>query len=131
MTQNLIQNQPVTRSTNGVLAGVCAGIAERFDVPAWAVRVLWLLFVLAWGTGIAFYLVCFICIPRSDRAAEAQKPKLLGVCFRLSRALAIDVSIIRVIAVFAALGSLGTFLLVYVILHFVIPKETSGIINVQ
>ncbi len=131
MNQNLIHNRPITRSTNGVLAGVCAGIAERFEVPAWAVRVLWLLFVLAWGTGVAFYLICYICIPRADRASDAQRAKLLGVCFRLSRALAIDVSLIRIIAVFAALGSLGTFLLVYVILHFVIPRESSGIINIQ
>jgi phage shock protein PspC (stress-responsive transcriptional regulator) len=82
--------------------------------------------MLAWGTGLALYIICWICMPRADRVLEAQRGRVLGVCFRLSRALNVDVAIVRILALFAALGSLGTFLIIYVILHFVIPKDSSN-----
>src|SRR5258705_9842805 len=44
-------------STDKKLGGVCAGLAEYFDMDVTLVRILWLLVVLCGGAGIFF---CFI-----------------------------------------------------------------------
>ena len=43
------------------LFGVCAGIAEYFNIDPTIVRVLWAVFALAYGSGIlAYFLAAFI-----------------------------------------------------------------------
>src|SRR6201984_2825827 len=46
--------------TDKKLGGVCAGLAEYFDMDVTLVRVLWLLVVLCGGTGILLYV--FLCV---------------------------------------------------------------------
>ena len=46
-----------SRSRDGMIAGVCAGVARRFDMDAWVVRALWLAAVLAFGTGLVLYAI--------------------------------------------------------------------------
>lgn len=46
-----------------VIAGVCRGIAERFGMPAWLVRVLALVSCLLPGPQIVIYVVCWIVVP--------------------------------------------------------------------
>ena len=46
-----------------VLAGVCAGIGEYFDVDPVLVRVLWVIFSLLYGAGILAYIIAWIIIP--------------------------------------------------------------------
>jgi phage shock protein C len=48
---------------NRKIAGVCAGVAEYFDLDVSLVRVLWLLVVLFGGCGILAYIVCWIVMP--------------------------------------------------------------------
>lgn len=48
---------------NRKIAGVCAGVAEYFDLDVTLVRVLWLLVVLFGGCGILAYIVCWIVMP--------------------------------------------------------------------
>jgi phage shock protein C len=50
-------------STDKKLGGVCAGLAEYFDMDATLVRGLWLLVVLCGGTGILLYVVLWIVLP--------------------------------------------------------------------
>src|SRR5258708_37821447 len=50
-------------STNKKLGGVCAGLAEYFDMDPTLVRVLWLLVVLCGGTGILLYVILWIVLP--------------------------------------------------------------------
>ena len=53
-----------------VIAGVCSGIAAYFHIdPVW-VRLLFVLFVGAGGTGILFYLVLWIVIPEAKTTSE-------------------------------------------------------------
>lgn len=50
-----------------MVAGVCAGIAEYFDIDPTLVRLAWVLFILAGGSGILAYLIAAIILPkRSD-----------------------------------------------------------------
>jgi len=50
-------------STDKKLGGVCAGLAEYFDMDTTLVRVLWLLIVLCGGTGILLYIILWIVLP--------------------------------------------------------------------
>ena len=49
---------------NGMLAGVCAGIAEYFGWdPTW-VRLGWVLFTLLGGSGLLAYILAAVIIPK-------------------------------------------------------------------
>ena len=45
------------------LCGVCAGIAEYFDIDPTIVRLLWIFLVFCVGTGILAYIVAAIIMP--------------------------------------------------------------------
>jgi len=50
---------------NKVIAGVAAGMAERFGMPVWAARLIWFLLLLPGGLpGIIPYVICWIAIPQ-------------------------------------------------------------------
>ena len=50
-------------STDKKIAGVCAGLADYFDMDPTVIRVLWLLTVLCAGTGILAYIILWIVLP--------------------------------------------------------------------
>jgi phage shock protein C len=45
------------------LGGVCAGLADYFDLDPTIVRVVWLLAVLLGGTGFLAYVILWIVLP--------------------------------------------------------------------
>ena len=51
------------KSNNKMLAGVCAGIAEYFNIDPTLVRLGWVLFCILGGSGILAYIICAIVIP--------------------------------------------------------------------
>ena len=51
------------KSRNKVVDGVCAGIAEYFNIDPTLVRVIWAILILCFGTGILAYIICAILIP--------------------------------------------------------------------
>jgi len=55
----------LVRSTNDrKLGGVCAGLADYFDIDVTLVRVLWLLATLIPGPNILVYIVLWIVLPQ-------------------------------------------------------------------
>lgn len=50
-----------------VLGGVCGGLGEYFNIDPTVVRLLWVLFALAGGSGILFYLIAWFIIPRNPK----------------------------------------------------------------
>ncbi len=50
-------------STDKKIAGVCAGLADYFDMDPTVIRVLWLVAVLCAGTGILAYIILWIVLP--------------------------------------------------------------------
>ena len=50
-------------STDKKIAGVCAGLADYFDLDPTIVRVVWLLAVLCVGTGLLLYVILWIVLP--------------------------------------------------------------------
>jgi phage shock protein C len=50
-------------STDKKIAGVCAGLADYFDLDPTIVRVLWFLAVFFAGTGFLAYIILWIVLP--------------------------------------------------------------------
>lgn len=50
-------------NSNKVIAGVCGGIAEYFDIDPTVVRLGWVLFILLGGCGILGYLIFALVMP--------------------------------------------------------------------
>jgi phage shock protein PspC (stress-responsive transcriptional regulator) len=50
-------------SVDKKLGGVCAGLADYFDLDATIIRLVWLLSVLFAGTGILVYVILWIVLP--------------------------------------------------------------------
>ena len=53
----------LTKSNNRMLLGVCGGIAEYFDIDPNVVRLFWVLFCLAGGSGILGYIIAAVIMP--------------------------------------------------------------------
>ena len=51
-------------TSNKMLAGVCAGLAEYINVDPTVVRLIWALIGLS-GAGVLAYLICAIIIPKN------------------------------------------------------------------
>lgn len=56
----------LVRSKNKVLAGVCAGIAERFGIDPTLVRVVWAIAVIFAGLGLWLYLILWLLMPAAQ-----------------------------------------------------------------
>jgi len=62
-------------STNIKLDGVCGGIAEYIGIDPVLVRVLWVIFCLAGGSGVLAYIACAILMPRAGSVPYAANHK--------------------------------------------------------
>lgn len=51
---------------NKMICGVCAGIADYFNIDPSIVRVPWAVLALAAGTGVLAYIACAIILPEGD-----------------------------------------------------------------
>ena len=51
---------------NKMICGVCAGIADYFNIDPSIVRVLCAVLALAAGTGVLAYIACAIILPEGD-----------------------------------------------------------------
>jgi phage shock protein C len=69
------ENKKLYRSeTNKVLAGVCGGLAEYFDIDPTLVRVAFIVFTVLTGGGIIIYPLMWLLIPsESDASGSSEK----------------------------------------------------------
>ena len=54
----------LTRSYNGVIAGVCGGLGKYFNLDPVLVRAIFLLLFLVGGGGLLLYIILWIAVPR-------------------------------------------------------------------
>ena len=47
------------------ISGVCGGLGEHTPVPTWMWRVMFLVLLLCYGTGLLAYLILAICVPKA------------------------------------------------------------------
>ena len=52
------------------IAGVCAGVAEYFDLDVTLVRVVWLITAVMTGIGLLSYPIAWIVMPEESATAE-------------------------------------------------------------
>jgi phage shock protein C len=112
-----------TRSFSGILAGVCKGTAQRFNLDVLVVRLVLILCVFCLGTGVLAYLILALSLPREDRLDKAYNSRLLGVCARFAMWCDIDVGLVRAGFLTLLVLSLGTMVFVYVLLWFILPSR--------
>ncbi|MCI0531283.1 MAG: PspC domain-containing protein [candidate division Zixibacteria bacterium] len=62
---------------NAMIAGVCGGLAEYFDIDPVVVRIIFVLLVFAGGSGLIAYLIAWIIMPQAP--AENVPPMAEGV----------------------------------------------------
>lgn len=53
-------------NTNKKLDGVCAGIANYFNIDPTLIRLAWVIFTLAGGCGLIAYIIAAIIMPREE-----------------------------------------------------------------
>ena len=123
----LLMAKPFTRSSEGILSGVCHGIATRYAVDPWAVRLLWLASVFALGTGALAYIVLAICLPRADRLLEHGEKRVLGVCIALSQKTGLDLGLLRAGVLFGGFATGGVVFVAYGILHLILSQWNTPI----
>lgn len=57
-------DKKLTKSqSNRMLCGVCAGLAEYFNVDPTVIRLLWVILTFCGGSGILAYIIAAIIIP--------------------------------------------------------------------
>lgn len=54
-------------TTNRVLCGVCGGIGEYLNVDPTIIRLLCLLLICGWGSGLLVYLIAAVIIPEEPK----------------------------------------------------------------
>lgn len=86
-------NQRIYKSSRDkVLAGVCGGVAEYFNIDPVIVRLIWVLATLVYGAGLFIYIIAAIIMPQdtSERGVSTYKEehydsekgkKMLGIAF--------------------------------------------------
>lgn len=57
--------------TDRVIAGVCGGVGEYFEIDPVLIRIIWVVLSLLGGSGIIAYLIGIIIIPEAPETVEA------------------------------------------------------------
>lgn len=51
--------------TNRKIGGVCGGLGEYFNIDPTIIRLVWLLSILLFGTGLLVYVIAWILMPEA------------------------------------------------------------------
>jgi phage shock protein PspC (stress-responsive transcriptional regulator) len=121
-----------------VIAGVCEGLGEHFQISSNLLRLGWIVAVLFFGTGLLIYLALWWIMPREDevpaepvwggtalRRTEHDR-KLLGVCGGLARRWDLDPTVVRLGVLSLATLSFGLVGVAYLAAAVLIPSEHSS-----
>ena len=71
-------NEPFVRVREGrILAGVATGVARKFDVPLWLIRLAFILLATVGGLGFALYGIAWLAV-RDETESEPIATRLIG-----------------------------------------------------
>lgn len=119
------RNRWMRSHDEGIVAGVLSGLAKSLNIDVTVVRLIWLVSVLFFGSGFLFYLFLAVLLPREDKIAQYEKPKVLGVCHRISMKYGHEVALVRVLFTASFILSFGLTFLAYVLLFFLLPERSQ------
>jgi phage shock protein C len=139
---------PIRRLTRArsqaTVAGVCAGIADYFDVDVVLVRAAWVVFSIVPGAiigGVIAYLAAWLVIP--DGAASEPAPqgrrltrsttdsRVAGVCGGLAEYFGVDATPIRLlwIVVSVLFGAVIGGAIAYALAWIIIPRAPEVVVS--
>lgn len=118
-----------------MIAGVCGGIAEYFDIDPVIVRLIAVALIFVQGIGLLAYLIAWIVIPEApngkDKKISGKKlyrsrddKMIAGVCGGLGDYFDVDSTLVRLLAVVLFFAGIG--LIAYLIAWIVVPLEPKG-----
>lgn len=114
------------RSRNGMVAGVFDGLGKSYGINPILLRLLWISSVCLFGFGVLLYLILAVLMPAEGTEREYyDKSMLLGVCRRISQQWGHDLVLVRLLFFGAFLISGGTMMIVYLIMHFLMPEDKT------
>src|SRR5688572_17059310 len=135
----------LTRSrTDGKVAGVCAGLANYFEVDVVFVRAAWVVFSIVPGAvigGVLAYLAAWIIIPEVSQplaAPQGQRltrsitdKKIAGVCGGLAAYFGVDATPVRLLWVILSIlcGAVIGGVLAYLLAWLIIPRQYDTILS--
>jgi len=139
---------PVRRLTRskkqGQIAGVCAGLAEYFDVDVVFVRAAWVVLSIVPGAivgGVLAYLAAWLVMPESTEPAAAPAgrrltrsvtdKKIAGVCGGLAEYFGVDATPIRLVWAILSIfcGAIVGGVLAYLVAWAIIPRASEGALS--
>lgn len=134
----------LTRSkTQGKIAGVCAGLADYFDVDVVLVRAAWVVLSIVPGAvigGVLAYLAAWLVMPDGTETAPAPSErrltrsttdtKIAGVCGGLAEYFGVDATAVRLIwCVLSILcGAIVGGVIAYLLAWFIIPRASAVVL---
>ena len=120
-----IEESKWTRSSTGILAGVCKGLAHKLSLDVMLVRLVFIFSVIFFGFGLGLYIILAFSFPREDMMAQAYDNRIFGVCSRLALRFHLDVGLVRALFLFLFFAGIGSPFLIYLILYFVLPSKSE------
>lgn len=135
MNTSITQNELTRSTSDAVIAGVCGGLAKKFSMESWIVRVGLALSIVFFGFGVLVYIILAFSLAKDSELAGSYDSKVLGVCLRIAQKYNWEVGIVRTVFASSLLLSLipsfGTTLLIYFLMHFFLPSNAGNIVDVQ
>jgi phage shock protein C len=135
----------LTRSQqHGKIAGVCAGLADYFEVDVVLVRVIWMVLSIVPGAiigGLLAYLAAWLVIPAATEPASAPlerrltrsatDKKIAGICGGLAEYFGVDATAVRLVWCILSIlfGAVVGGVLAYVVAWFIIPRPPAMILS--
>jgi phage shock protein PspC (stress-responsive transcriptional regulator) len=133
------------RPDEGKLGGVCAGMAEYFDVDVVLVRAAWVVLSI-WPGAIVFgliaYVAAWVLMPRAETAPGTPAPRarllrsrtdrrIAGVCGGLAEYFDVDPTVVRVSWVIVSIlcGAVVFGVIAYLVAWFIIPTAPAAALH--
>lgn len=143
-----VNDMPIRRlarsRTDGTIAGVCAGLADYFEVDVVLVRVAWVVLSIVPGCligGVIAYLAAWLVMPEATGPATAPSgrrltrsrvdQKLAGVCGGLAEFFGVDATAIRLLWVIVSIvfGAIIGGVIAYLVAWVIIPRPTDATLS--
>jgi phage shock protein PspC (stress-responsive transcriptional regulator) len=134
----------LTRSrVDGKVAGVCAGLANYFEVDVVLVRAAWVVFSIVPGVligGVIAYLAAWLVMPEETEPARPQTrrltrsatdKKVAGVCGGLAEYFSVDATPIRLLWIILSIlcGAVVGGVIAYLVAWLIIPRPHDAILS--
>ena len=136
----IMQKRLTRRPSSGRIAGVCAGLADYFDVDVTLVRLAWVVLSIVPGGiigGVIAYAVAWAIVPPAAGLESAVSSRRLrrsatnvriaGVCAGIAEYFDVDPTIVRLVWALLTIapGAIVLGVFAYLVAWLVLPQATA------